>query len=71
MIPETKIRLQNLSVELGKFESECDTWAYKLQPGTSKEKEHEIVIQVLDKLSRTREKLKDEEDFLKRKLVQR
>ncbi len=70
MIPETKIRLQNLSVELGKFESECDTWAYKLQPGTTKEKEHDIVIQVLDKLSRTREKLKAEEAFFQRKLVE-
>lgn len=70
MIPETKTRLQNLSVEMGKFESQCDTWAYKLQPGTTKNKEHDILIQVLNELSKTREKLKAEEEFFQRKLVE-
>lgn len=70
MIPETKTRLQNLSMELRLVESDMDTLAYKIQPGISREKEHDILLHVLDKLSRTREKLKAEEEFFQRKLVE-
>lgn len=32
---------------------------------------HDVLLQAIDRVSHTRDKLKDEEDFLKRKLVQR
>ena len=45
--------------------------AAKLRPGSSDEMTHDVLLQAVDRLSHAREKLKDEEDFLKRKLVQR
>ncbi|AEQ22470.1 hypothetical protein [Acidaminococcus intestini] len=45
--------------------------AAKLRPGSSDEMTHDVLLQAVDRVSHARDKLKDEEDFLKRKLVQR
>lgn len=44
--------------------------AAKLRPDSSDETTHDVLLQAIDRVSHTRDKLKDEEDFLKRKLVE-
>ncbi|MDO5598432.1 MAG: hypothetical protein Q4F92_08885 [Acidaminococcus sp.] len=68
---EIKTHLQNLSNEMGCVETELSYMAAKLRPDSSDEATHDVLLQAIDRVSHTRDKLKDEEDFLKRKLVQR
>lgn len=63
--------LQNMSNEMGCVETELSYMAAKLRPDSSDEMTHDVLLQAIDRVSHTRDKLKDEEDFLKRKLVQR
>lgn len=68
---EIKTYLQNMSNEMGCVETELSYMAAKLRPDSSDEMTHDVLLQAIDRVSHTRDKLKDEEDFLKRKLVQR
>lgn len=67
---EIKTHLQNLSNEMGCVETELSYMAAKLRPDSSDETTHDVLLQAIDRVSHTRDKLKDEEDFLKRKLVE-
>lgn len=67
---EIKTRLQNLSNEMRSAESELNYLASKIKPGTDDETTHDVLIMAIDRVSRTRDKMKDEEDYLKRKLVE-
>lgn len=67
---EIKSHLQNLSDEMRSTESELNYLVAKLKLGTSSETTHDVLIMAIDRISRTRDKMKAEEDYLKRKLVE-
>lgn len=70
MSNEIKSHLQNLSDEMRSAESELNYLASKIKQGTGNATTHDVLIMAIDRVSHTRDKLKDEEDFLKRKLVE-
>lgn len=67
---EIKSHLQNLSDEMRSAESELNYLASKIKQGTGNATTHEVLIRAIGRVSRTRDKMKDEEDYLKRKLVE-
>lgn len=70
MSNEIKSHLQNLSDEMRSAESELNYLASKIKPGTGNATTHDVLIMAIDRVSRTRDKMKAEEDYLKRKLVE-
>lgn len=67
---EIKTHLQNLSNEMRSAESELNYLASKIKSGTGNATTHDVLIMAIDRISRTRDKMKAEEDYLKRKLVE-
>lgn len=65
---ELKGRLQNLSNDLGSVEADFSCMAFKLRPTSNASQKHDILIQTLDKISKLRERLKQEEEFFTREL---
>lgn len=70
MSKEIKSHMQNLGDEMRSAEAELNYLAAKIKPGTGNATTHDVLIMAIDRVSRTRDKLKDEEDYLKRKLVE-
>lgn len=64
-----KGRLQNLSTELGTAEAEFSYLSVKIRPNSTRETQHEVMIQALDRISRLRERLKNEEGIIGRELT--
>jgi|GEM_PF-708564 len=65
---ELQGRLQNLSTELGTAEAEFAHLSVKIRPNSTRETQHEVMIQALDRISRLRERLKNEEGIIGREL---
>jgi hypothetical protein len=65
---EIKTHLQNLSNEMGCVETELSYMAAKLNPSSTRSQKHDVLIQALDRISKLRERLKNEENAITKEL---
>lgn len=65
---ELKGRLQNISNELGTAEAEFSYLAVKIKPSSTRSQKHDVLIQALDRISKLRERLKNEENAITKEL---
>lgn len=63
-----KTRLQNLSNTLGEGESDFSYMASKLTAADGDARLHDVLIQALDRISKLRERLKNEENAITKEL---
>ncbi len=65
---ELKVNLQNISNALGTAEAEFAYLSMKINPPATRSQEHDVLIQALDRISKLRERLKNEENVISREL---
>lgn len=65
---ELKVNLQNISNELGTAEAEFAYLSMKINPSSTRSQKHDVLIQALDRISKLRERLKNEENAISREL---
>ncbi len=65
---ELKVNLQNISNALGTAEAEFAYLSMKINPAATRSQEHDVLIQALDRISKLRERLKNEENVISREL---
>lgn len=65
---ELKVNLQNISNALGTAEAEFAYLSMKIKPSSTRSQEHDVLIQVLDRISKLRERLKNEENAITKEL---
>ena len=65
---ELKGRLQKISNELGTAEAEFSYLSVKLKPSSTRSQKHDVLIQALDRISKLRDRLKNEENAITKEL---
>lgn len=65
---ELKVNLQNISNELGTAEAEFAYLSIKINTAATRSQKHDVLIQALDRISKLRERLKNEENAISREL---
>lgn len=65
---DLKVNLQNISNELGTAEAEFAYLSTKINPTATRSQEHDVLIQALDRISKLRERLKNEENAITKEL---
>lgn len=63
-----KVNLQNISNELGTAEAEFSYLSVKLKPSSTRSQKHDVLIQALDRISKLRDRLKNEENAISKEL---
>ncbi|WP_337740190.1 hypothetical protein [Acidaminococcus timonensis] len=66
---EIKAKLQNISTELGGGETDMSYLAAKLAHPYGDRRAHDVLLQSLDRISRLRDYLKQQEDCLRAELM--
>jgi len=60
--------LQNLGDKTGCAETEFSYLSVKLKPSSTRSQKHDVLIQALDRISKLRERLKNEENAITKEL---